>query len=215
MSCPPGKRPSCAASCNGGYRRGAAHPGGPYLSGTGQVHRQRQHDGRARTRLDCRASDRGRGRGVRARRPRPPDRLRRIPAHAGRPGRGRAHCDYKRWRPVGSSMNWAFAIIPLNDFDAEYGPFLVSPKSHRLAQVIDPQARVLDLTAPDARATATVHRPGAEGRRPAGGQRARLARSTSGHHQRGPLRQFFTSTVLQMHRRRPDTILTILPRSTR
>ena len=24
-----------------------------------------------------------------------------------------AHCDYKRWRPVGSSMNWLFAIIPL------------------------------------------------------------------------------------------------------
>ena len=64
---------------------------------------------------------------------------------------GRAHCDYKRWRPVGSSMNWAFAIIPLNDFDAEYGPFLVSPKSHKLAQVIDPRAHVLDLTAPDAR----------------------------------------------------------------
>ena len=64
---------------------------------------------------------------------------------------GRAHCDYKRWRPVGSSMNWAFAIIPLNDFDAEYGPFLVSPKSHHLAQVIDPRAHVLDLTAPDAR----------------------------------------------------------------
>ena len=64
---------------------------------------------------------------------------------------GRAHCDYKRWRPVGSSMNWAFAIIPLNDFDAEYGPFLVSPKSHHLAQVIDPRAHVLDLTPPDAR----------------------------------------------------------------
>ena len=46
---------------------------------------------------------------------------------------GGAHSDYKRWRPVGSSMNWAFAIIPLNDFDAEYGPFMVSPKSHKLA----------------------------------------------------------------------------------
>ena len=33
---------------------------------------------------------------------------------------GGAHCDYKRWRPVGSSMNWLFAIIPLNDFDAEF-----------------------------------------------------------------------------------------------
>ena len=61
-----------------------------------------------------------------------------------------AHCDYKRWRPVGSSMNWVFAIIPLTDFDAEYGPFLVSPKSHKLTQVIDPDAHILDLNRPDA-----------------------------------------------------------------
>ena len=62
-----------------------------------------------------------------------------------------AHCDYKRWRPVGSSMNWVFAIIPLTDFDTEYGPFLVSPKSHKLTQVIDPDAHILDLTRPDAK----------------------------------------------------------------
>ncbi|MDE0465550.1 MAG: phytanoyl-CoA dioxygenase family protein [Candidatus Poribacteria bacterium] len=61
-----------------------------------------------------------------------------------------AHCDYKRWRPVGSSMNWVFAIIPLTDFDEAYGPFLVSPKSHKLTQVIDPDAHILDLTRPDA-----------------------------------------------------------------
>ena len=61
-----------------------------------------------------------------------------------------AHCDYKRWRPVGSSMNWVFAIIPLTDFDADYGPFLVSPKSHKLTRVIDPDAHILDLTRPDA-----------------------------------------------------------------
>ncbi len=61
-----------------------------------------------------------------------------------------AHCDYKRWRPVGSSMNWVFAIIPLTDFDADYGPFLVSPKSHKLTHVIDPDAHILDLTRPDA-----------------------------------------------------------------
>jgi len=60
-----------------------------------------------------------------------------------------AHCDYKRWRPVGSSMNWVFAIIPLTDFDASYGPFLVSPKSHKLTQIIDPDAHILDLTRPD------------------------------------------------------------------
>ncbi len=62
---------------------------------------------------------------------------------------GRAHCDYKRWRPVGSSMNWVFAIIPLTDFDTAYGPFLVSPKSHKLTQVIDSDAHILDLTRPD------------------------------------------------------------------
>ncbi len=62
-----------------------------------------------------------------------------------------AHCDYKRWRPVGSSMNWVFAIIPLTDFDAAYGPFLVSPKSHKLMQIINPDARILDLTRPDAK----------------------------------------------------------------
>ena len=60
-----------------------------------------------------------------------------------------AHCDYKRWRPVGSSMNWVFAIIPLTDFDAAYGPFLVSPKSHKLTQVIDSDAHILDLTRPN------------------------------------------------------------------
>ena len=65
-----------------------------------------------------------------------------------------AHCDYKRWRPVGSSMNWVFAIIPLTNFDAEYGPFLVSPKSHKLTQVIDPDAHILDLNRPDAKALA-------------------------------------------------------------
>lgn len=62
---------------------------------------------------------------------------------------GGAHSDYKRWRPVGSSMNWVFAIIPLNDFDPSFGPFMVSPRSHKLPQVIDPQAHILDLTAPD------------------------------------------------------------------
>ncbi|MEE3258322.1 MAG: phytanoyl-CoA dioxygenase family protein [Candidatus Latescibacterota bacterium] len=62
---------------------------------------------------------------------------------------GGAHNDYKRWRPVGSSMNWLFAIVPLTDFDAEYGPLLVSPGSHKLHRVVDPAARILDVTRPD------------------------------------------------------------------
>lgn len=69
----------------------------------------------------------------------------RTPGNVGGP----AHCDYKRWRPVGSSMNWMFAIIPLTDFDEEFGQFLVSPGSHKLTRVVDEGARVLDLTGPD------------------------------------------------------------------
>ena len=67
----------------------------------------------------------------------------------GNKGSG-AHCDYKRWRPVGSSMNWLFAIVPLTDFDADYGPFLVSPGSHKLTQPIGEQSRIRDLGPPDA-----------------------------------------------------------------
>ena len=61
---------------------------------------------------------------------------------------GSPHCDYKRWRPVGSSMRWLFAIIPLNDFNREYGPLLVSPGSHKLTRVVDPEAHILDVTPP-------------------------------------------------------------------
>ena len=46
-------------------------------------------------------------------------------------------------------MNWLFAIVPLTDFDAEHGPLLVSPKSHELHQVIDANAKILDVTPPD------------------------------------------------------------------
>jgi ectoine hydroxylase len=60
-----------------------------------------------------------------------------------------AHCDYKRWRPVGSSMNWLFAIVPLVDFDAQYGPFLVSPGSHKLTRAVDAGAPVQDLVPPN------------------------------------------------------------------
>ena len=61
---------------------------------------------------------------------------------------GGAHCDYKRWRPVGSSMNWLFAIIPLTDFNPEYGPLLVSPESHKLSEW-DTSGPIWDVTRPD------------------------------------------------------------------
>ena len=47
-------------------------------------------------------------------------------------------------------MNWVFAIIPLTDFDPVHGPFLVSPKSHKLTRVIDEEAHILDVNRPDA-----------------------------------------------------------------
>ena len=47
-------------------------------------------------------------------------------------------------------MNWLFAIVPLTDFDEEYGPLLVSPGSHKLHQVADTTARIWDVTRPDA-----------------------------------------------------------------
>ena len=61
-----------------------------------------------------------------------------------------AHCDHKRWRPVGSSLNWCFAIIPLVDFDEDNGPLLVSPGSHRLIQRVGNQGdRTVSVTGPD------------------------------------------------------------------
>ena len=61
----------------------------------------------------------------------------------------RKHNDYKRWRPVGSSMNWLFAIVPLTDFNSEFGPLLVSPKSHKLHRIIDTTTRIWDVKQPD------------------------------------------------------------------
>ncbi|MEM9564990.1 MAG: phytanoyl-CoA dioxygenase family protein [Actinomycetota bacterium] len=57
----------------------------------------------------------------------------RTPGGAGIP----SHNDYKRWRPVGSSMNWLFTIVPFCDFDAEAGRLLVAPGSHHLERVSD------------------------------------------------------------------------------
>ena len=38
-------------------------------------------------------------------------------------------------------MNWLFAIVSLTDFDAEYGPLLVSPGSHTATYGVAPRAR--------------------------------------------------------------------------
>lgn len=46
-----------------------------------------------------------------------------------------SHNDYKRWRPVGSSMNWAFTIVPFCDFDHKAGQLFVAPGSHRIDRV--------------------------------------------------------------------------------
>ena len=54
-----------------------------------------------------------------------------------------AHNDYKRWRPVGSSMNWLFTIVPFCDFDAAAGELFVAPGSHRLERIHDSPERPL------------------------------------------------------------------------
>lgn len=59
-----------------------------------------------------------------------------------------SHNDYKRWRPIGSSMRWAFAILPLTDFDDEAGPLFLAPGSHRVAHTPDPWAPVLNADRP-------------------------------------------------------------------
>ncbi len=76
-----------------------------------------------------------------------PARLSSFSIHIKRPGwlgtdgdyegtHGRRHCDYKPFRPVGSSMNWLFTIIPLVDCIGEIGPLLVSPGSHRCFRTV-------------------------------------------------------------------------------
>ncbi len=46
-----------------------------------------------------------------------------------------AHHDYKRWRPVGSSMHWLFTIVPFCDFDEQTGQLFVAPGSHHLERI--------------------------------------------------------------------------------
>lgn len=59
-----------------------------------------------------------------------------------------SHNDYKRWRPVGSSMNWLFTIMPFCDFDAAAGPLYVSPGSHRTDRVAPGAERPLECAPP-------------------------------------------------------------------
>jgi hypothetical protein len=57
----------------------------------------------------------------------------RTPGGKGLP----AHHDYKRWRPVGSSVNWLFTIIPICNFDEVTGQLFIAPGSHRLDRYQD------------------------------------------------------------------------------
>lgn len=55
------------------------------------------------------------------------------------------HHDYKRWRPVGSSMNWLFTIIPFCDFDEATGPLYIAPGSHHLERIQEGASDCLDV----------------------------------------------------------------------
>jgi len=59
-----------------------------------------------------------------------------------------SHNDYKRWRPVGSSMNWLFTIVPFVDFDAAAGPLYVVPGSHHLERIRPGPERLLEVAPP-------------------------------------------------------------------
>ncbi len=69
----------------------------------------------------------------------------RTPGGSGIP----SHHDYKRWRPVGSSMNWVFTIVPFCDFDAAAGRFYVAPGSHHLDRISAGPERPLEVRAPE------------------------------------------------------------------
>lgn len=68
----------------------------------------------------------------------------RTPGGPGLPG----HNDYKRWRPVGSSMNWLFTIVPFCDYTADTGRLFVAPGSHHLQRVRESDERVLHVDPP-------------------------------------------------------------------
>ncbi|MEM7221018.1 MAG: phytanoyl-CoA dioxygenase family protein [Pseudomonadota bacterium] len=80
----------------------------------------------------------------------------RTPGGQGLP----AHYDYKRWRPVGSSMDWLFTIVPFCDYDAETGPLYVAPGSHRVQRVRAGAERPLEVAPPTKPAAADFVDPG-------------------------------------------------------
>jgi ectoine hydroxylase-related dioxygenase (phytanoyl-CoA dioxygenase family) len=69
----------------------------------------------------------------------------RTPGGPGLP----SHNDYKRWRPIGSSMRWTFAIIPFCDFDESAGRLEFAPGSHRVRHTPDPYAPVWNADRPN------------------------------------------------------------------
>ena len=85
------------------------------------------------------------------------------------------HNDYKRWRPIGSSMRWAFAIVPLCDFDEAAGKLEFAPGSHRVAHRPDPIAPVLNADRPDQARRRRLRGPRAAAGRPRHRQHAHLA----------------------------------------
>ena len=80
----------------------------------------------------------------------------RTPGDAGTP----AHNDYKRWRPVGSSMDWLFTVIPLTDFDEAHGPLMVAPGSHQLSRVSQQSTKLFHRGPPDVPSEADFVDPG-------------------------------------------------------
>ena len=56
-----------------------------------------------------------------------------------------AHHDYKRWRPVGSSLEWLFTIIPMCDYDESCGQLFVAPGSHQLDRQVNRGEGVLHI----------------------------------------------------------------------
>ena len=59
------------------------------------------------------------------------------------------HNDYKRWRPVGSSMNWLFTIVPFTDFNEETGQLFIAPGSHQPERISDAGSGALEVAPPE------------------------------------------------------------------